>query len=112
MRFRVGDRVIIVGTITTRYMGKQGIVLQVKPPRRIKAGNPTLSRYLIEFSAAHEAWFFTLNFHQSTRQNCAERCPLSMQSQVGASSELPRCDSRPFNEGHCPAEEDPIEGRV
>jgi hypothetical protein len=55
-RFRTGDQVVIVGPIITHYLGKEGMVMEVKPSDRAK--NRTLDRYLVEFSDSDRQWFF------------------------------------------------------
>ena len=58
-RFRVGDNVVIVGSIVTHYLSKVGVVMDVQPAHtRVKAGNMALEKYLVKFSDADHRWFF------------------------------------------------------
>ena len=67
-RFVIGDRVVICGLIFTRYLGKEGIIVEVKPSWRARAGSPTLDKYFVEFPEADRQWFFDTQLAPATSQ--------------------------------------------
>src|SRR5687767_3908123 len=58
-RFRIRDRVVIGGSTTTRYLGKEGVIIEARPAgTRALLGDTKLDRYLVQFSPADWHWFF------------------------------------------------------
>ena len=56
-RFTVGQRVRINVTITTRYIGREGTVINMEPSRAT-VKNTTLDKYTVAFSDDDQAGFF------------------------------------------------------
>ena len=54
----LGQRVRVNDTITTRYIGREGTVINVEPSRHATAKNTTLDKYTVAFSDDDQAGFF------------------------------------------------------
>jgi hypothetical protein len=64
-RFPVGQRVRIKDTITTRHVGREGVVVAVK--QHTNTANTTLDRYTVSLSEDEEAEFFEIQLERVDR---------------------------------------------
>jgi hypothetical protein len=59
-RFTVGQLVRINDAISTRYIGREGTVVVVKPSPRARPKDTSLDKYTVAFSGDEQAEFFDI----------------------------------------------------
>jgi hypothetical protein len=59
-RFQVGQKVVVTGPITTKYLDREATVIAVQPSRRARPGVTSLDKYVVRFEDGDQAEVFDI----------------------------------------------------
>jgi hypothetical protein len=59
-KFKVGQKVVIIGSIGTRHRGREATVISVKPSMHTPPGVTSLDKYVVQFDGGGQATFLEI----------------------------------------------------
>ena len=59
-RFQLGQKVVVTGSITTKYRDREATVIAIHPSKHTRPGVTSLDKYVVRFEDADQAELFDI----------------------------------------------------
>ena len=67
-KFKVGQKVVIIGSIATRHRGREATVICVKPTAHTTPGVTSLDKYVVQFDGGGQSTLFEIQLMNAPKE--------------------------------------------